>query len=103
MTGLLLSALPLKLGYATTIPGFADGTIDATPIRVTRSEMIKAGDLGSVKTWVGEAGAAPAPSTCWISKSAPYVIRAVVRTPNALAAWRWVGIGKSRLQASKCT
>jgi Protein of unknown function (DUF3108) len=87
MTGLLLAALPLKDGYTANIPGVGDTAFDTTPIRVIGQENVQAGHYGKCKTWVVEVGPAASVSTYWISKAPPYVIRATVKTSNAVASW----------------
>ena len=87
MTGLLLAALPLKVGYTATLPGIGDTGLDVTAIRVVGEQEIQAGHLGKRKTWVVEIGPSPGSSIYWISKTAPYVIRATVKATNAVASW----------------
>lgn len=87
MTGLLLAALPLAAGFEAQLPGMGDTDIDYTPIRVVGEETIAAGRLGPRKTWKVEVGVRPARSVYWISKQAPYVIRAIVNGPNGYASW----------------
>jgi len=87
MTGLLLAALPLKIGYSARLPGVGDHELDYTEIRVVRSETIKAGRLGQRPAWVVEIGPAPAGTIYWISKQAPYVLRCVVSSPKGFASW----------------
>lgn len=87
MTGLLLAALPLAAGFETKLPGFGDGELDYTPIRVVSEEMVGAGHLGWVMAWKVEIGPPPAHSIYWISKKPPYVIRAVVNSSRGYASW----------------
>ena len=87
MTGLLLAALPLKIGYRAVLPVLGDNGFDTTEIRVIREERIRAGHLGSRDTFVIEIGPAPARSVYWISKQSPYVIKAEVRAPGLIASW----------------
>jgi hypothetical protein len=87
MTGLLLAALPLRTGYKAVLPGLGEGGFDTTEIRVIRQERVEAGHLGARNTFVVEIGPAPARSVYWISKLAPYVIKAEVRATEAVASW----------------
>jgi hypothetical protein len=87
MTGLLLAALPLRVGYKAVLPGLGERGADATEIRVVGQESVSAGHLGVKNTFVVEIGPAPARSVYWISKKAPYVIKAEVRAPDAVASW----------------
>jgi hypothetical protein len=87
MTGLLLAALPLRAGYAASIPGVGDASEDATPIRVVREELVQAGRLGRVRAWVVRIGDGPTPSLYWISHRAPYVIKVVVTAPGGSVSW----------------
>lgn len=87
MTGLLLAALPLKLGYTAVLPAFGEHGFETAEIRVVREERVSAGHLGARDTFVIVVGPAPARSVYWISKEAPYVIKAEVRAPNAVASW----------------
>ena len=56
--GLLLAALPLKAGFAGTLPAIADreNTLTSEPFRVLRQESVSAGSRGMVKAWVVETG-----------------------------------------------
>lgn len=90
MTGLLLAALPLATGFDAQLPGIGDTHLDFTPIRVVGEETIAAGHLGSRKTWKVEIGPRPAHSVYWISKQAPYVIKAIVNGPKGYASWDMV-------------
>lgn len=87
MTGLLLAALPLKVGYHATLPALGDNGFETAEVRVVREETVSAGHLGSRRAFVVEIGAAPARSIYWISKAVPYVIKVEVRAPNAVASW----------------
>ena len=87
MTGLLLAALPLNIGYRARLPGIGDADLDYTEIRVVRQEAVNAGRLGKMSTWAVEVGPSPPRSVYWISKQAPYVIKAMVRTPDGYASW----------------
>ncbi len=87
MTGLLLAALPLKLGYKAALPVLGEHGFDTAEIRVVREERVSAGHLGLRNTFVIEIGPAPARSVYWISKAAPYVIKAEVRAAEAVASW----------------
>ncbi len=87
MTGLLLAALPLRVGYAATLPALGENGFETDSIRVVRSESVAAGRLGSRTAFVVEIGPEPSRSVYWISTSAPYVIKAEVRAPNAVVTW----------------
>ena len=87
MTGLLLAALPLRTGYAASIPGVGDTSEDATPIRVLREEVVPAGRLGRVRAWVVRIGDGTMPTLYWISRRAPYVIKVVVTAPGGSVSW----------------
>ena len=76
--GILLSCLPLKVGYAATFPAI-DETKDelkAVTLSVLREERVRAGRMGMVKTLVvlidtpGEYS-----QTFWLSQNPPYIIR----------------------------
>lgn len=56
--GLLLAALPLRLGLDGSLPAVADkeNTLTVEPFRVVRQEFVSAGSLGKVKAWVVERG-----------------------------------------------
>ncbi len=87
MTGLLLAALPLRTGYRARLPGIGEAELDYTEVRVVRQEAVEAGRLGKISAWVVEVGPSPARSVYWISKQAPYVIKAVVLGPAGYASW----------------
>jgi hypothetical protein len=87
MTGLLLAALPLKPGFHVRLAGIGDRDFDYSEIRVIRQELVAAGRLGKVRAWLVEIGPTPAHSIYWISKRAPYVIRAIVNSPRGYASW----------------
>ena len=86
MTGLLLRALPLRIGYRAKIPGVGDTDLDYTEIDVVRAEVIK-GRSGRIRTFVIDIGPHPARSTYWISERPPYVIKAVVRDSKGYTSW----------------
>jgi hypothetical protein len=82
--GPLLAAFPLRVGYSATmlvaqdLPA-GDGTTEVS-FRVLREEIIDAGAMGRVRTFVIES---PLPGgegiqTFWISRSPPYFIRLVI-------------------------
>jgi hypothetical protein len=87
MTGLILAALPLKIGYRAILPVLGEKGFDTAEIRVVREEVISAGYRGVVKTFVVEIGGNPIESTYWISKTPPYVIKVEVNATNAVASW----------------
>ena len=83
--GVLVSTLPLREGYATEIPAFDTDkmAVDWVPVRVLGMETVEAGPGKTRKTWVVET--APklyGKMTWWVSKEAPYVIKAVLEIPK---------------------
>ena len=83
--GVLVSTLPLATGFRAEIPAF-DTTrmaIDWVPVRVTGREAVPAGAGKTVNAWVVET-----PTRLygrmrwWVTKTAPYVIRAVLEIPK---------------------
>jgi hypothetical protein len=101
MTGLILAALPLKVGYRATIPAMGDTGFEPAVIRVIGHAFRPIGLARRVETWVVEIGPSPSHSVYWISKTAPYVIKAEVRGPHAVASWDIVdpfGLAESRRQ-----
>lgn len=79
MYGILVSALPLKDGYTAEIPSFDTNkmAIDWVPVRVKGRETVDAGPGKKVETWVVETPTKfYGKSTWWVTKEAPYVIKA---------------------------
>ena len=76
--GILLSCLPLKVGYTATFPAIDETKDESKPVTlsVLREEQVRAGLMGMVKTLVvfidtpGEYS-----QTFWLSKKPPYIIR----------------------------
>jgi hypothetical protein len=90
MTGLLLAALPLRTGYAASIPGVGEMSDDVTPIRVVREETVSAGHLGRVRAWVVQIGDDPMPALYWVSRRAPYVIKVIVNATGGSISWEMI-------------
>jgi hypothetical protein len=79
MYGVLLDAFPLREGYAATFPAFDSDTasVDWIDIRVTGRETVAAGPGRRADTWVVHAETKEyGQSTWWVTRVAPYVIRA---------------------------
>jgi len=76
--GILLSCLPLKVGYSATFPAIDETKDESKPVTlsVLREEQVRAGLMGMVKTLVvlidtpGEYS-----QIFWLSKNPPYIIR----------------------------
>ena len=85
MYGVLISTLPLREGYSAEIPTF-DTTkmaIDWVPVRVVGRETVPAGAGKSAKAWVVETPTKLyGKMTWWVTKEAPYVIKAVLEIPS---------------------
>ena len=85
--GLLLAALPLKVGYSGTVfaideIGQKDG-LKLAPFKVVREETVAAGAHGKVDTFVVVADLpGEYTQTFWISQKPPYFIRLVVDYPD---------------------
>ncbi len=81
MYGVLISTLPLSDGYEAEIPAF-DTTkmaVDWVPVRVTARETVPAGPGKTAETWVVETPTKQyGKMTWWVTKEAPYVIKAVL-------------------------
>ncbi len=84
--GILLDALPLKEGFAATIPAFDTdrASVDWIRVRVTGREPI-AGPAGkSFDAWVVHVETKLyASSDWWLTREPPYVLKAVLRTPES--------------------
>jgi hypothetical protein len=88
MTGLILAALPLRLGYAATMPALGDNGAERDEIAVERRERIAAGRLGRVDAWVVRVGPPSDGTHYWISARAPYVIKVEIeRLDHSVASW----------------
>ena len=83
--GVLVSTLPLRDGFATEIPAFDTDkmAVDRVPVRVVGKETVAAGPGKTRETWVVETTPKLyGKRTWWVSKDAPYVIRAVLEIPK---------------------
>ncbi|HET7451990.1 MAG TPA: hypothetical protein VFL12_04575 [Thermoanaerobaculia bacterium] len=83
--GVLVSTLPLRDGFATEIPAFDTDkmAVDRVPVRVVGKETVAAGPGKTRETWVVETTPKLyGKMTWWVSKDAPYVIRAVLEIPK---------------------
>lgn len=82
MYGILLASLPLRKGLKGTLPAIADRdpTLTAEPFEVLGRETVHAGARGNRTAWVVES-THPGEYTMmfWLSKSAPYIIRLVMK------------------------
>ncbi|HWC64706.1 MAG TPA: DUF3108 domain-containing protein [Thermoanaerobaculia bacterium] len=84
--GVLVSTLPLREGWAAEIPAFDTDkmAVDWVPVRVVGKETVDAGPGKTRETWVVETTPKLyGKMTWWVSKDAPYVIRAVVEIPKS--------------------
>jgi hypothetical protein len=85
MYGMLISTLPLADGYAAEIPTFDTNkmAIDWVPVRVKGREVVEASPGKKVETWVVETPTKLyGRMTWWVTKEAPYVIKAVLEVPE---------------------
>jgi len=83
--GVLVSTLPLREGYSAEIPALDTDrmAIDWVPVRVVGRETIAAGPGRTADTWVVETTPKLyGKMTWWVTKSAPYVIKAVLEIPK---------------------
>ena len=83
--GVLVSTLPLREGYAAEIPALDTDkmAIDWVPVRVVGRETVEAGPGKTRETWVVETTPKLyGKMTWWVSKEAPYVIKAVLEIPK---------------------
>jgi len=81
----LVSTLPLREGYSAEIPALDTDrmAIDWVPVRVVGRETIAAGPGRTADTWVVETTPKLyGKMTWWVTKSAPYVIKAVLEIPK---------------------
>ena len=94
MYGVLLAAMPLKTGYAGTLPAVAEFEDQLAPVsfRVTGRETVAAGARGARDCWVVEVLSGPAAGyVFWISQAEPYVIRLQARGPaNGEIIWEMI-------------
>jgi hypothetical protein len=84
--GVLVSTLPLREGYAAEIPAFDTDrmAIDWVPVRVVGRATVEAGPRKTAETWVVETTPKLyGKMTWWVTKTAPYVIKAVLEVPKA--------------------
>jgi hypothetical protein len=78
--GILLAALPMKAGFAGSLPAVADfdDVLSVENFHVLREEPVRAGSHGMVKSWVVESvKSGNYRMTFWITKAPPYIIRLV--------------------------
>jgi hypothetical protein len=83
--GLLVTAFPLRAGYAVSMPTLDTSSmaVDWVPVRVTGRETVAAGRNKRVDTWVVETPTKRyGKMTWWLSREAPYVIQAVIEVPK---------------------
>jgi hypothetical protein len=86
--GLLLSCLPLKVGYSGVLPAIAEteDKLAATTFSVVRAERVSAGSRGTRDTLVVVVDTPDSyTQTFWLSKEPPYVIRLEVKWADAHA------------------
>ena len=79
MFGILLDSFPLKEGYEVEFPAFDSdrACIDWVRVKVTGRETVPAGEGKRAETWVVHVQTKLyGSSTWWLSREAPYVIRA---------------------------
>jgi len=78
--GILLAALPMKVGLSGSLPAVADSddVLSMEPFEVLRQESIRAGSRGMVRAWVVKS-VKPGnyTMTFWITKTPPYILRLV--------------------------
>ena len=82
---MLISTLPLADGYAVDIPTFDTNkmAIDWVPVRVKGREVVEASPGKKVETWVVETPTKLyGRMTWWVTKEAPFVIKAVLEVPE---------------------
>ncbi len=83
--GVLISTLPLRPGFEAEIPAFDTErmAIDWVPVRVKGRETVPAGAGKTAETWVVETPTRRyGKMTWWVTKQAPYVIKAVLEIPK---------------------
>jgi len=88
--GILIAALPLREGFDAEIPAFDSdrACVDWIRVRVTGRETVAAGKGKTADTWVVQVETERyGRSTWWLTRDAPYVIKAEMTTsPEAGAA-----------------
>ena len=78
--GMLLAALPLKIGLTGSLPAVADrdNVLTAEPFHVVREETVAAGSRGRLKAWVVQTEKpGDYHMTFWLTKQPPYIIKLV--------------------------
>jgi hypothetical protein len=83
--GILLDAFPLREGYEVTFPAFDTdrASIDWVHVKVMGRENVAAGEGKRAETWVVHADTKLyESSTWWLTREAPYVIKAVLVLPK---------------------
>ena len=81
MYGILLDAFPLREGYEVSFPAFDSdrASLDWVRLKVTGRETVSAGEGKSADTWVVHVETQLyGSSTWWLTREAPYVIRATL-------------------------
>jgi hypothetical protein len=84
--GVLVSTLPLAQGYAAEIPALDTEkmAVDWVPVRVVGRETVEAGPGKTADAWVVETTPRLyGKMTWWVTKTAPYVIKAVLEVPKS--------------------
>jgi len=83
--GILLDAFPLKEGYAATFPAFDTdrAAIDWVKLNVSGRETVVGPSGQSYQAWIVRVQSSQyASSTWWLTREAPYVLKAVLVTPE---------------------
>lgn len=84
LAGLFVASFPLREGYQVVAPGFGWGGSCSEPclswvqFRVKGREEVEVKDAGTVEAWIVEMGQPGSGIQYWVTKEAPYFIKAVV-------------------------
>jgi hypothetical protein len=88
---LLWSAFPLKVGFAASLPSYAEDEhpeqVTWHTFRVTGRQRIEAGSQGPRDCWIVEGDSGSGPLKYWLSTDTPYIIRLQYEQPTNGAKW----------------
>ncbi len=85
----IIQSLPLKNGYAVTIPLYNPGKIFLTPTyRVIGSERIPTADGQRIEAWLIEVEGAAVPTTIWVSKQTQQLLMQKSLLKNGSEFWK---------------
>ena len=88
MYGLLISAFPLKEGYAAELPAIDEEKNELVRVkfRVLRRESVEAGANRRTNAWVVASDTSQGNMVFWLTQKPPYVIKLILTLPNGLVA-----------------